>query len=231
MSATCCPRAPGSDGEPGELERFRSAGCSADFCAAELGAADAMAAARHAAAPGWSIASALTRACAAADIVVSDRRLPAACRPRWLKADRALLARSGGLAIRLGREPEVTAVASRAGRHPWAAGLESFLTAASSLPHGSRKWKRRPPGKAKIGPDDPAAGGLDRGQRGLEVGDVDHRQRRLRRLGGVGLKADIGVAGEGRGIGRAEAGQAPAERRLRRRPWRRRCRRPEARHS
>jgi competence protein ComEC len=61
---------------------------------------------------------ALKRACAEADIVVSDRRLPAACRPRWLKADRALLDRTGGLAITLGREPRVTTVAS-GDRHPW----------------------------------------------------------------------------------------------------------------
>src|SRR3546814_9247171 len=38
-------------------------------------------------------------ACADADIVVSDRRLPYWCAPRWLKADRTLLQRTGGLAI------------------------------------------------------------------------------------------------------------------------------------
>jgi competence protein ComEC len=61
----------------------------------------------------------MNRACAAADIVVSDRRLPRSCRPRWLKADRTTLARTGGLAIRL--DPAgVTSVASNVGRHPWA---------------------------------------------------------------------------------------------------------------
>ncbi len=61
---------------------------------------------------------ALRQACADADIVVSDRRLPAACRPRWLKADRDLLARSGGLAITLGAEPRALTVAT-GDRHPW----------------------------------------------------------------------------------------------------------------
>jgi competence protein ComEC len=61
---------------------------------------------------------ALKRACAEADIVVSDRRLPAACRPRWLKADRPMLERSGGLAITLGGAPRVTTVAA-GDRHPW----------------------------------------------------------------------------------------------------------------
>ncbi|MFX8250643.1 hypothetical protein ABTL38_19740, partial [Acinetobacter baumannii] len=38
-------------------------------------------------------------ACAAADIVISDRRLPRACRPRWLKLDRTVLAKTGGITI------------------------------------------------------------------------------------------------------------------------------------
>ncbi len=62
---------------------------------------------------------AMTHACAAADIVVSDRRLPDWCRPRWLKADRTLLATTGGLAIRLDR-PAVTTVAEMQAEHPWA---------------------------------------------------------------------------------------------------------------
>jgi competence protein ComEC len=61
---------------------------------------------------------ALRRACAEADIVVSDRRLPAACRPRWLKADRDFLERTGGLSISIGASPKVTTV-STGDRHPW----------------------------------------------------------------------------------------------------------------
>ena len=64
---------------------------------------------------------ALRHACATADIVVSDRRLPSSCRPRWLKADSALLRRTGGLAITLGARPGVQSVSARIGRHPWAA--------------------------------------------------------------------------------------------------------------
>jgi len=62
----------------------------------------------------------LAQACAAADIVVSERRLPANCRPRWLKADRALLRQTGGLSISLGTYPQVTTVADKVGHHPWA---------------------------------------------------------------------------------------------------------------
>jgi competence protein ComEC len=64
--------------------------------------------------------SELVRACAEADILVSDRRLPPACAPKWLKADRSLLQRTGGLAIWLGGPPRVETVADGQGRHPWA---------------------------------------------------------------------------------------------------------------
>ncbi|MBV9840747.1 MAG: ComEC/Rec2 family competence protein [Sphingomonadaceae bacterium] len=61
----------------------------------------------------------LAQACAAADIVISDRRLPRSCRPRWLKADAPLLRRTGGLAIDLAKG-RVQAVADEEGEHPWA---------------------------------------------------------------------------------------------------------------
>jgi competence protein ComEC len=64
----------------------------------------------------------LVRACAEADIVVADRRLPRACTPRWLKADAAFLRHTGGLAIFLGDRPEAVTVAARQGHHPWAGG-------------------------------------------------------------------------------------------------------------
>ena len=61
----------------------------------------------------------MVRACAEADIVVADRLLPRACTPRWLRADRAFLRRSGGLSIVLGDSPRVATVADQVGRHPW----------------------------------------------------------------------------------------------------------------
>lgn len=62
---------------------------------------------------------ALRAECAAADIVVSDRRLPPSCVPRWLKADRELLAQTGGLAIRLD-PPGIETVSNPGDDHPWA---------------------------------------------------------------------------------------------------------------
>ena len=109
----------GTEAEMVELEGLPSAACSAELCAVTVSGGG----------EPWRILAsrssrlvpieALKRACAAADIVVSDRRLPATCSPRWLKADRALLARTGGLAVRLGPQPQVLTVAAGAGRHPW----------------------------------------------------------------------------------------------------------------
>jgi competence protein ComEC len=59
-------------------------------------------------------------ACAFADIVVSDRMLPPACTPKWLKADRGMLRQTGGLSISLGSRPGLVSVRDRVGDHPWA---------------------------------------------------------------------------------------------------------------
>ena len=58
----------------------------------------------------WAV---ITRACADADVVVSDRRLPRSCQPRWFRLDAAALKQTGGVAIYLGRTPWVDSVADR----------------------------------------------------------------------------------------------------------------------
>jgi competence protein ComEC len=67
----------------------------------------------------------LAAACAQSDIVVSDRRLPRTCVPRWLKADRTMLAETGGLAIVLSDPPRMTTVAESQGEHGWWRGASS----------------------------------------------------------------------------------------------------------
>lgn len=57
-------------------------------------------------------------ACANADVVVSDRALPYWCVPRWLKADRQRLERTGGLAINVARG-QVKSVHETNDDHPW----------------------------------------------------------------------------------------------------------------
>ncbi|KHL26724.1 metal-binding protein [Croceibacterium mercuriale] len=106
-------------GEPLPLNDWPGARCSIDFCTIDL-----LRDGRR-----WRVLMSRTRrlvdagelaiACATADIVVADRRLPRTCVPRWLKADRWSLARTGGLAITLGRTAEVAAVADSQGGHGW----------------------------------------------------------------------------------------------------------------
>ena len=60
----------------------------------------------------------LAAACRSADIVVSDRRLPRTCTPRWLKLDAPTLRKTGGVAIALSSGRIVT-VRSPGDRHPW----------------------------------------------------------------------------------------------------------------
>ena len=110
----------GSGEELALIDALPNARCNRDLCSADLvrdGRRWRVLATRSSLPVPWEE---LRRACASADIVVSDRWLPAACQPHWLKADRDLLQRTGGLAIRLGKVPRVSSVADRVGAHPWA---------------------------------------------------------------------------------------------------------------
>jgi competence protein ComEC len=59
-----------------------------------------------------------SKECVGADIVISDRGLPTWCRPRWLKIDRRLLARTGGVAIDLD-DARISTVRAAGDAHPW----------------------------------------------------------------------------------------------------------------
>jgi len=110
----------GFDGEPGWIEGDPRAQCTPDACRFEIvrdGRAWRVLAFRSAYFADWRPTIA---ACADADIVIAERRLPRACTPRWLKLDRTMLEQWGGMAITLGNNPIVETVADREGLHPWA---------------------------------------------------------------------------------------------------------------
>jgi competence protein ComEC len=112
--------ASGFDGDPDILDGQPASDCSRDACVALIRKNTRewrLLATRSATRIDWET---ITAACAAADIVVSDRRLPRGCEPRWLKLDAAALARTGGVAIYMGKRPSVDNVADRVGAHPWA---------------------------------------------------------------------------------------------------------------
>lgn len=95
-----------------------NARCNSDFCALALRTGQAL---HHVLiAKGRLIVpeDQLARACSRSDVVIADRRLPETCRPKWLKVDRAMLDRSGGVAIVLDRRT-VTTVADTQGDHGW----------------------------------------------------------------------------------------------------------------
>ena len=108
----------GSSGVMGALADLPEARCSTDLCAVQV----------EGGGRSWRLLltrsnvlvdkAVFERDCAGADIVVADRRLPTWCRPRWLKADRQLLTRTGGLAIDLDQGlVHSTKIAGDA--HPW----------------------------------------------------------------------------------------------------------------
>jgi len=123
--------ASGYAGDPGNLGEPPFSACSRDGCVAVIrkgGSEWRLLATKSQVRLRWEEFAA---ACTAADIVVSDRRLPRGCQPRWLKLDRSALERSGGVAIYLGDRPSIDTVAERVGRHPWA---EQPLSNGGSAP-------------------------------------------------------------------------------------------------
>lgn len=100
------------------IEDMAGGKCSADLCRAVV----------RRGGRNWQILATRSRervpwakfvaACARADIVVSDRRLPRGCVPRWLKLDRASLAESGGVALYLAHG-EWISVRQPGDAHPW----------------------------------------------------------------------------------------------------------------
>jgi len=118
----------GFDGDPLVLEDAPYAACSHDSCVADVvrhGRSWRLLATRSSAWLEWRD---MVRWCAASDIAVSDRWLPKACSPKWLKLDRDSLGRTGGVAIHLGARPQIATVAGELGEHPWA------LIPASAMP-------------------------------------------------------------------------------------------------
>lgn len=104
--------------EPVPIAQWAGSECSAEFCFVDI----------ERGGRNWTLLlarnrdlveeRALAAACERADIVVADRYLPYSCKPLWLKADRRLLDRTGGLALNLSDET-ITEVSAGQGEHGW----------------------------------------------------------------------------------------------------------------
>lgn len=111
--------AAGYEGELAALPALAQARCSDDMCAINLASGNGGTVALLATRSNLMVPyAALIAACARADIVVSNRFLPRACRPRWLRLDRRILPQVGGVLINLA---DSTIMTGRAidDRHPW----------------------------------------------------------------------------------------------------------------
>jgi competence protein ComEC len=104
--------------EPKAIDDWPGAQCSADICTFSITRDGRR----------WSVLATRSRylvptmelaaACKRVDIVISDRYLPWACKPRWFKADRDFLERQGGLAIYFAKA-RVDTVAQTNAHQPW----------------------------------------------------------------------------------------------------------------
>lgn len=104
----------GIEGELPAIDDMARARCNRDLCAVTV-------------AGGWRVLATrsghlvdplpLIAECRAADVVVSDRRLPRGCTPRWLRLDRPVLVRTGGVAV--GFMPPRVSTAAERSDHPW----------------------------------------------------------------------------------------------------------------
>ncbi|GAB5347493.1 ComEC/Rec2 family competence protein [Alteriqipengyuania sp. 357] len=106
------------DGPPVPLAQWPGAQCSPEFCVASVEREGLVTHLLLARGREYVTERDLAAACARVDIVVADRWLPRSCRPRWLKADRRMLDKTGGLAIRFASR-EVETVAEGQGAHGW----------------------------------------------------------------------------------------------------------------
>lgn len=108
----------GTDDDPVSLSEQGAAECNRDLCRITLtsgGREWRVLATRSA----YLVpAGELIAACRASDIVVSERRLPRRCTPRWLRLDRETLRKTGGIAITLSTG-DVTTVHKAGDKHPW----------------------------------------------------------------------------------------------------------------
>lgn len=108
----------GVAGDPVPLAQWEGAECSRDFCNLTLERGGRQ----------WHVLMARNRemieeralaaACERSDIVIADRWLPRSCQPRWLRADRRMLEKTGGLSIDL-KHGSYRSVAETQGEHGW----------------------------------------------------------------------------------------------------------------
>lgn len=108
------------EGEFATLADTANVNCSEDLCEATLPGEDGTAPVKLLATRSNLLVPYpdFIAACARADIVIADRRLPDGCKPKWAKLDRPTLAAMGGALILL-KERRIIAGRDPRDKHPW----------------------------------------------------------------------------------------------------------------
>ena len=107
--------AAGIDAPLGALTDLDHVACNRDFCRWAQGGRIILAARGRDRIEGAEMAA----ACAAADVVISERWLPRECMARWLTIDRDTLPQTGGLALYLDKKPRAVAALRAGDDHVW----------------------------------------------------------------------------------------------------------------
>lgn len=108
----------GMNGAVRQIDDLPQARCSAEFCTIEIERGGKSWHLLMARGTDWVAMRDLVAACKRSDIVIADRWLPRACKPRVLKADQSMLSRTGGLTIDLA-SGRIERVSEQQGRHGW----------------------------------------------------------------------------------------------------------------
>ncbi len=108
----------GVDGEAEAIDQWSNANCNTDSCTITVDTADRKWVILATRSSHYIPAIALSAACRRADIVISERRLPKSCEPRWIKADRTMLGQTGGMTINL-EKLKISTVRQWSGQHQW----------------------------------------------------------------------------------------------------------------
>jgi competence protein ComEC len=108
----------GTTSPPVPIDQWPDAVCSVDACVIHLNRAGRMWRVLATRTPFQIPSMEMAAACKRVDIVVSDRWLPATCRPKWIKADRRFLEENGGLAFYLSNE-KLVSVNEGTDHMPW----------------------------------------------------------------------------------------------------------------
>lgn len=138
----------GMEGSLLPLDEWRRARCTEDFCTVRLARDGRRIMLLIARSRNYIDDMDLAAACERSDIVIADRRLPWSCRPRMLKADRTLLAQTGGLSIDLA-SGSIRTVAETQGRHGWYRWPSTDDTVRRASPRGDKDARSRAPAPAR----------------------------------------------------------------------------------